>query len=173
MHPWIETIFKNLKGILIIVTLKRLGLDWLLLYLAPKKIFALRLKNWAFVSDQVEFRIKNDANQADFFSSILEHHGERMGMTIEEMKSNASNFILGNHPIPLPHLLFNKKISAGSETTATILSGTIHLLPQNPSALKKTTSEIRSTFSTVNEIDFTSTSKLKYTIAVLKESLRL
>lgn len=173
MHPWVETIFKNLKGILTMVTLKRLGFDGLLPYLAPKKLLALRLKNWAYVSDRVESRIKNGTYQPDFFSSILKHHGEERGMTIEEMKSNASNLVLGTPPLSSITPLFNVKLLAGSETTATLLSGTIHLLLQNPSTLKKAISEIRSAFSTANEIDFTSSSTLKHTIAILEESLRL
>lgn len=62
---------------------------------------------------------------------------------------------------------------AGSETTATALSGATHLLCANPGVLAKLTEEVRSAFSSEQEITLLSVQKLKYMLAVLDESIRM
>lgn len=64
-------------------------------------------------------------------------------------------------------------IIAGSETTATLLSGATFYLLTNPSSYKKLVSEIRTTFSSNEDITITSTARLQYLQACLEESLRL
>lgn len=64
-------------------------------------------------------------------------------------------------------------IIAGSETTASLLAGALHLLLTNPDPLKKLTQEIRSSFKREDDIDMQSTSNLTFLNAVLQESLRL
>ena len=59
-------------------------------------------------------------------------------------------------------------VVAGSETTATILTGATYLLLKNPAVLKKLESEIRR-FSTEEELTFLSTSQLPYLNAVIEE----
>lgn len=53
-------------------------------------------------------------------------------------------------------------IIAGSETTATILSGATFLLLKNPACLEKLKQEVRSTFKSEDEITFTSVDRLPY-----------
>ena len=62
---------------------------------------------------------------------------------------------------------------AGSETTATLLSGAVYLLPQNPDALAKLTHEVRSAFKDDSEITLTSVGGLTYMLACLNECLRM
>jgi cytochrome P450 len=62
---------------------------------------------------------------------------------------------------------------AGSETTASSLSGTIYYLLKNPSVLEKLVKEIRTTFPTEDEINMVTTFNLKYELAVIEESLRI
>lgn len=77
-------------------------------------------------------------------------------MTLEQICINASLLII-----------------AGSETTATALSGASYLLGTNPDALSKVTDEVRSAFSSEQEITLLSVQKLKYMLAVLDETLRM
>lgn len=62
---------------------------------------------------------------------------------------------------------------AGSETTATALTGAIYLLANNPRFMSKLQHEVRKTLTQENTIEFTSTAKLPYLCAVIQESLRL
>lgn len=77
--------------------------------------------------------------------------------------------------LDIDKLQFNSSllIIAGSETTATLLSGVTFLLTTNPEALRRLTDEVRSTFKTEEEIDFTSVSTLQYMLACLDEALRM
>lgn len=63
-------------------------------------------------------------------------------------------------------------IIAGSETTATTLCGATYLLTTNPRCLHKMQQEIRSSFQSEDEINIVNTAKLKYTQAVLDETMR-
>lgn len=64
-------------------------------------------------------------------------------------------------------------VIAGSETSATLLSGcTWHLL-RNPSILSKAQSEVRNAFSSADEIKLGTVEKLPYLRAVLEEALRM
>lgn len=62
---------------------------------------------------------------------------------------------------------------AGSETTATLLSGMLYYLVTNPSKLTRLTNEIRSSFNTEQEIDVRRVFNLPYLHGVLEESLRM
>lgn len=63
-------------------------------------------------------------------------------------------------------------IIAGSETTATLLSGCTFLLLNNPDALERLTREVRSTFKEESEITINSAGQLEYMLACLDEALR-
>ena len=62
---------------------------------------------------------------------------------------------------------------AGSETTASLLSGVVYYLLINPSILETLVKEIRTTFQAGDEINMASTSALKYELAVIEEGLRI
>lgn len=67
------------------------------------------------------------------------------------------------------HLL----VIAGSETVATVLSGTINYLCQNPAVLKTLADEIRGAVLVEGDLTIGILSQLPYLTAVLKESLRI
>lgn len=62
---------------------------------------------------------------------------------------------------------------AGSETTATALSGITYYLCRNPRVYQKLTSEIRSAFTAFDELTGRATEKLPYLKAAIDECLRL
>lgn len=64
-------------------------------------------------------------------------------------------------------------IAAGSETTATLLSGATFLLLTHPETLSSLTEEIRSNFKSEDEINFSTVNDLPYLKACLDEALRL
>ena len=61
---------------------------------------------------------------------------------------------------------------AGSETTATVLSGSTYLLCKNPDKLAKLQDEVRSKFKHSHEITLQSVKDLEYMLAVINEALR-
>lgn len=64
-------------------------------------------------------------------------------------------------------------VVAGSETTATSLSGITYYLSQNALAYKALANEVRSTFSRYGDITAHATEPLPYLQAVIEEGLRL
>lgn len=56
-------------------------------------------------------------------------------------------------------------IVAGSDTSATLLSGLLYLLLKNPTCLQKITHEIRSAFKSEDEITFSSVQNLPYSMS--------
>jgi cytochrome P450 len=67
----------------------------------------------------------------------------------------------------------NVLIVAGSETTATWLSGTTFWLLKHPAAYQKLVDEVRSSFAKEEDINLTAVSQLKYLLAVLREGSRM
>ncbi|KAH8674201.1 cytochrome P450 [Xylariales sp. PMI_506] len=63
-------------------------------------------------------------------------------------------------------------VIAGSETTATLLTGVTYHLLKNPEILKQLTQEVRSSFKSEDEITLISVSRLNYMLACLNEGLR-
>ena len=64
-------------------------------------------------------------------------------------------------------------VIAGSETSATLLSGAIYYLLENPTWLSKLQLEVRTMFFTESQITFATTNLLKITNAVIHETFRL
>jgi cytochrome P450 len=99
--------------------------------------------------------MKLGKDRGDFLDYVLKFEYPK-GMTIEELVSTGSALVL-----------------AGSETSATLLSGATYLLLQHPSMMAKLVAEIRGTFAKDIDITMASVSKVKYLTAVLEESMRL
>jgi cytochrome P450 len=84
------------------------------------------------------------------------HANSVQGLSREEMHSNANLFMI-----------------AGTETTATLLSGVTYHLLQNPAVLSAVVTEIRGTFASSEEINMQGLQQLKYLSACLQEGLRI
>lgn len=63
--------------------------------------------------------------------------------------------------------------SAGAETTGTTLVTATYFLCTHPETLAKLNSEVRSTFKSESEIDYTSVQGLMYLGAVISETMRV
>ena len=64
-------------------------------------------------------------------------------------------------------------IVAGSETSATLLSGCIYYLCTTPRVMARLTADIRSAFTQDSNMTFRALENLTYLAAVIKESLRM
>ncbi|KAF2005008.1 cytochrome P450 ClCP1 [Amniculicola lignicola CBS 123094] len=156
--PWIQAVFDNIKAVPIIGAIQVYGLEWLLPYLIPKRLMKQRILNFDRNVQMIEKRIEQGTSQGDFWDKVIEtsDYEKGTGMTKPEMVANASILVLG-----------------GSETTATLLSGTTYLLLTNPEKLEKLQDEVRGVFNHEAEIDLMSVGKLDYMLAVLDEGMRI
>ncbi|KAH7125636.1 cytochrome P450 [Dendryphion nanum] len=156
--PWIAAIFGSVKIMPFISTIERYNLHSILPYLTPKKLKNLRLQNYHKITKLIDQRVDQGTDRGDFWDKVIEKSDfeKGTGMTKEEMVSNAGVLVLG-----------------GSETTATLLSGTTYLLLKHPDVLKKLNNEVRGAFRHEDEIDLLSINKLDYMLAVLDEAMRV
>ncbi|OJJ99047.1 hypothetical protein ASPACDRAFT_120148 [Aspergillus aculeatus ATCC 16872] len=156
-HQWVSIIMSQVKTAAYANVARRLpGSLALLKLITPKHIIAEKDIHAALTTEKVQARLSKTNDRPDFFSNILKHENTEKGFTTQELVSNGSTIII-----------------AGSETTATLLSGVTYLLLKSPRVLSKLQDEIRSTFSDESEIDLESCNKLEYCLAVLTEALRV
>ena len=157
-HPWIHAIYGNVQLTPFINTFRRYGLFSLSKYIVPKEMLEMRKTNFQYSSDKVERRRAMGKGKKDFWDRILSDtkEGKHEGMTHSEMTSNAATLVV-----------------AGSETTATLLSGATYELLKHPEMLRRLVTEIRTAFKEESDIHLGTVGELPYLEAVVEEILRL
>ncbi|MCJ1300724.1 hypothetical protein MMC08_003521 [Hypocenomyce scalaris] len=119
----------------------------------PKSLLARRDAHRQMTLEKSRRRLQLETDRIDFLGPLTKPSS---GVSEEEFTSNASGLIL-----------------AGSETTATLLSGaTFHLL-RSPDSFAKLVQEVRSAFSSEDDINLVGVNGLQYMLACLDESLRM
>lgn len=115
-------------------------------------------ENFEYASTRVTKRLEKGraTKGVDLWDLIFQQEDKgKGGLSRAQMDSNSNLFMI-----------------AGTETTATILSGTTYLLLQNPEIMKKLISEIRGTFASSSDISLEVLQGLPYLNAVIKEAFR-
>ncbi|KAM0204704.1 hypothetical protein ACHAQI_009878 [Fusarium lateritium] len=155
-HPWVSNIFDSVRVVPISHAIIRLGLKSLMPYLVPKRFKTAYQETSQFSEHAALARLDaNDTKSHDFMSYVLRYNDER-GMSRDEIIETSTLLI-----------------TAGSETTATCLSGAACLLLSNRDKYEKLTSEVRAAFSSEEEITVSRCDQLKYLVAVFQETLRM
>jgi cytochrome P450 len=155
-HPWVSNIFNSVRVIPISHAIVRLGLASWMPWLIPSKFKKAYQETSEFSEHATLARLdSNDNKSHDFMSYVLRYNDER-GMSRDEIIENSTLLI-----------------TAGSETTATCLSGATYLLLTNREKYEKLTNEIRSAFNSEEEITVGRCDQLKYLVAVFQETLRI
>ncbi|PVH92619.1 benzoate 4-monooxygenase cytochrome P450 [Periconia macrospinosa] len=124
-------------------------------YFTPKGLVGQRVKNIKTAMQTVQRRIENGSEHRDFLHYILSANDEK-GMSPAEINVNAFSLSI-----------------AGSESTATALSGAAFLMLTHSSVYQRLVHEVRSTHFGEGEITLASTQKLEYLDAVITETLRM
>ncbi|KAJ5547095.1 hypothetical protein N7494_004680 [Penicillium frequentans] len=166
LHPWIQLIFSSIKALSFIGAAQQFPiLKVMLAALIPSEVTRKGKEHFDLGAKKVDRRFEADTSRPDFMSAILQNglseakgqylDGEKI-MSRAEIHSNA--FIL---------------IIAGSETSATLLSGCIFYLCTHSLAMHQLTAEIRSSFDKDIDITFRGAASLTYLAAVIEESLRM
>ncbi|KAJ5774355.1 Cytochrome monooxygenase lcsI [Penicillium paradoxum] len=155
-HPWVKMTFASVKvGALSRPLLVYPFLAPLVKSLIPSNFRNMREDSFVLASEKVHRRLDNKVERPDFMTYILRYNDDR-SMTTREMEANAALLII-----------------AGSETTASLLSGFTYYILTNPSVYAKLVGEIRECFKSYDEIDFQRVVQLTYLNAALEESLRV
>ncbi|KAK3332925.1 cytochrome P450 monooxygenase [Cercophora scortea] len=167
-HPWVAAVFNSVEEFGKMVAV-RYGAPKLHAHVMP--VFAAisgvgkPLQQQAgFAGEQIDKRLALQGRRPDFIDSLL--HGaekekekeekEEGGLSREEIVQNMRLLVL-----------------AGSETTATVLSGAAYFLARHGEVQRKLAEEVRGRFKSEDEIDMLSVQGLTYMLAVLDESMRM
>ncbi|PPJ51845.1 hypothetical protein CBER1_09565 [Cercospora berteroae] len=157
---WVKAIFGSVKVLTLIRAVKTT--HWLVDMLANEflvkspRVQKQGALHWNYAKQRVDRRLARRPERTDLWTNIVKKRDEgEDGLSTEEQYSNASAFMI-----------------AGTETTATALSGTVYYLLRNPRYMEKLVQEIRTAHKRPDEITMESTQQLKYQ-AVLKEGLRM
>lgn len=156
-HEWIQFVFGAIKAVAISGELSRYPPTKSVLFrLFGKTVLAARKKFSQFTKERVDHRVASSTDRLDFLGYILRHKGKETEMSRAEIEATSGILVL-----------------AGSETTATLLSGTVYYLLQNPQIKQKLVAEIRDGFTKEDEINITTVSQLPYLLATLEEGMRI
>jgi cytochrome P450 len=156
-HPWVAMIFAHVKTSAYANVIGRLPAgSWLLKRLTPQHLLDQQKSHYDLTQAKVSRRLEKTADRQDLLGSIMKQEGTTKGMTSAEIIANSGDFIL-----------------AGSETTATLLSGATYFLLKNPDKLNKLNEEVRTSITSADDITLARVSSLDYVSAVLNEALRL
>jgi cytochrome P450 len=138
-HPWMKTFFRSIKmGQYIFSALLIPPLQPVIALLAPM-LRKVQRKQFNYCKEKVNDRIASGSDRPDLMREVLkgnEAEEPGKGMSVEEIQAT-----------------FDILMIAGSETTATLLSGCFSLLMRHPDVYERLKKEVRSAFE--NEDDIT------------------
>lgn len=156
-HEWIPFVAGGIKSVLIMSEINRYPIvGRILSWLVRDKVQHAGKKGYQFTKARVEHRMASATDRLDFLGYILRHQGKETAMSLGEIEASSTILVLG-----------------GSETTATLLAGTLYYLLQNPKVKQEVLAETRQMFANEDEINMTSVNKLSFLRAVLDETMRM
>lgn len=154
--PWVQRIFDSVwvRSVLSFVAYYPL-VTAIFKLLQPKALTDIGNAHFQHSVDRVNKRLSKGSTQPDIWNLVLSAN-DKSRMTLDEMHTNA-DFMM----------------AAGSETTATLLSGLLFFLLSDPHRMAILTKEIRTGFASDEDIGWSSLQRLPYTKACIEEGLRI
>lgn len=156
--PWVRVIFASLKvGSYFSVMMAYPWLWRAFKKYVPESFNKKRMDHFGHSVTRVTKRLEKgrDTEGVDLWDLVLGQK-EGRGLTRGEMDANSSLFMI-----------------AGTETTATLLSGLTYLLLRNPDCMAKLNNEIRSAFASDADMTMEDLAALPYLGACIKEAFRV
>ncbi|KAI5867891.1 cytochrome P450 [Durotheca rogersii] len=159
-NAWLDNIWKLMRFMPVLVLMGVSPILGLIIKLtAGSKMRDSQANHIALVDQLVQSRLyhRKQADRGDFMDYFLRSRGQAHGLTDTELTANSDLLMI-----------------AGSETTATLLSGVMYWMLKSPHALRRATEEVRDAFGSDEVITLNEArAKLPYMIACLEEALRL
>lgn len=156
-HPWVSMIFDAIKLYSLAAATRYYPLvEKALMILLPKSVENRARDHHQLCCFRTHRRLNMEKQRYDFMTPIIESNTNMDKMSVSEIESTFSMIIV-----------------AGSETTATALSGITYQLTKNPSVMQNLVSEIRDRFQEEKNITMDSVRTLPYLNAVISEGLRV
>lgn len=158
-HPWVRALFDFLKGMVFEVSARLY--PWfqaIVLRIMPKNTLENQRRHSGFANERIRRRLSLQTDRPDFMTPFLKQNPDFKYMSQGEIEST-----------------FSMLITAGSETSATVLCGILNHLtrPEYRAALRRLERVIRDRFVSEDAITIESTKNIAYLDAVISEGLRL
>lgn len=122
----------------------------------PEVAESMQMRHYHQIVEKVDRRLNWELERPDIMSHVIEARKGTTGL-----------------PIGVIHATFMTLTTAGSKTTATVLSGATNYLANNPDKLEALAIEVRQRFQSEEDISLDALRHLPYLNAVIKEALRL
>ncbi|KAF4302802.1 putative cytochrome p450 protein [Botryosphaeria dothidea] len=158
--PWVASIFGTIRAGVLIGTINNnfpsLGAV-IRRFLVPQSLLEKRKAHARYSEQRVDARLAKQTDRPDIWTFVLRHsEADGKGLRLAEMHADGSTLML-----------------AGTETTATLLSGLTYHLLLNPAKMALLTREIRAAFTHPDQMNMVTLGRLKYMHACLEEGLRM
>ncbi|KAI0454857.1 cytochrome protein [Xylaria acuta] len=155
-HFWLDLILDHLQEITLVDNLRRFPfLVTLGKLILPSLTVQVREKHTGYSRAKVQKRLDAENTRHDFLTNMVSKVKSGV-VSREEMTAHASTLII-----------------AGGETTAHTLSSIVFYVLKTPGCMDKLLDEVRTRYSSYDEIDATSALQLPYLQAVIQEALRM
>ena len=156
-HPWVSLLTDSLRIFVFAAATRFYPLvETVSMNMIPKKVRENVQNHHQLSIEKIHRRLNLEKQRHDFMTPIIELNTDMQKMSLPEIEST-----------------FSLLVVAGSETTATTLSGIINHLIQNPPVMQSLVSEIRGAFKEEKDIKVDSIRELPYLGAVISEGLRI
>jgi cytochrome P450 len=157
LNAWVNSILYGLEdAAFYALVFEYPFLKYLVNLLLSQKEMNAAIENAKYSEDRVRKRMAkgNVTDKPDFWTLVLSQH-EKGVLNFGQMNANADLFM-----------------QAGSETTATMLSGLTYNLLMNPDKMKKVVEEVRTSFTSEEDLTIEGIQRLVYLSACFDESMR-
>ena len=138
-HPWMNSFFRSVKvGVRISQVVQAFPVVAPLLAILVYPLRGIQRNMFGYCADRVEKRIESGSDRPDLMREVLkanEAEEPGKGMSRDEIKAT-----------------FDIVMIAGSETTATVLSGCLYLLMAHPQVYERLNKEVRGAFASDDDI---------------------
>ncbi|XXH00551.1 hypothetical protein Hte_006899 [Hypoxylon texense] len=155
-HPWIALLFNSVKAASFVAAARFYPwVEFLLMKCIPPSLRKMQQAHYQQIVDKVQRRLNYEQERPDIMSYVAVGD-EVNGLSIDE--TNVTFMVL---------------TTAGSETTATVLGGTLNYLVNHRDKLDILTQEIRNQFQRTEDMTLDALRNLPYLNATISEGLRL
>lgn len=155
-HPWVSIICNYIKAFSLLKTSNFYPvLTTLIIRCIPESVLREKHFHDQMTKEKVHERLNLGSERPDIIEYIKKSNDEK-GMTVPELEETLTILVL-----------------AGSETTATALSGITNYLLRNKLVLQRLTDDLRRAYKDEKEMTMTSLAGQAYLTAVIEEGLRL
>ncbi|KAH7329619.1 cytochrome P450 [Stachybotrys elegans] len=154
-HPWVKLISRSITATSYFQSFAAIFGRDAFTRIVNSGLWRSRSNHRDLIEANVMRRMQLGSERLDLIEGLLKKQ-EDTNMSVRQISLNASRLIV-----------------AGSETTATLLSGAIFLLLTNREKLARLVNEVRSAFANTEEISLSTVNELPYMLACLNETLRM